>query len=437
MDTSVVHGGLGAAAGFGWFGGAAQVSPPPVLSGGGSVYFVLKRAGGGSAATQSQGNSTAAEGRGVAGDTYVVVDAGAGEVAFSTDGTADEAFQYAFDDLTGGGTVVAGASTFQFGAPATMGSDTTLTGVGGTRFVASQTGTVETVLPTEEQDARVPAGHDIVRLRGDNVAVTNVEFDAGGTQRGNQAVQADGCRGVLIANNRTVNGFQMALSVTRCTNVSVVGNEVVDPNWYGITTRGAPAGSDKDLRQSRNVVIARNRVSGMKFNNIAPYNTNGFLVTGNVVFDGGHSLIACSPSQKGAIVGNVCRNLDEFAPDPGGEAGIELEYKETHLRDEVKGTQEALTYDVTVSGNQVDNCPVGVLVRTVPADEGNQGARETKRPFGFSVTGNTVSETGTGILVRSGADGVVATNTLRDNGTHVEEDDDYTTDIERGLNVTR
>lgn len=430
-------GGLGAAAGLGWFGGAAQVNRPKALSGAGSVYFVLKRAGRESGTTQSRGNSTAATQRAAASDTYVVVDGGAGEVAFSTGRTADEAFQYAFDELTEGGTVVAGASTFLFGAPATLGDDTTLTGVQGTRFVASQTGTVETILPTDEQGEQVPAGHDLIRLRGDDVAVTNIEFDAAGTQRGNQAVQADECTGVLIANNRTVNGFQMALSVTRCTNASVVGNEVVDPNWYGITTRGAPAGSDRDLRQSRNVVIARNRVSGMKFNNIAPYNTNGFLVFGNVVFDGGHSLIACSPSQKGAIVGNVCRNLDEFVPDPGGEAGIEVEYKETHLRDEVKGTREALSYDVTVSGNQVDNCPVGILVRTVPAEEENQQARETKRPFGFSVTGNTVSETGTGISVRSGADGVVATNTLRDNGTHVEEDDEYTTDIERGLNVTR
>jgi hypothetical protein len=219
--------------------------------------------------------------------------------------------------------------------------------------------------------------------------------------------------------------------------VTVVGNEVVEPNWYGITSRAAPAGSERDLRRSRDVVVARNRVSGMKFNNIAPYNVDGFLVSGNVVFDGGHSLIACSPAQRGAIIGNVCHGLNEFAPDPGGEAGIEVEYKETHLRDEVAGTDEARTFDVTITGNQIDDCPVGVLARTVPAAGGDEAARETKRPYSFTVTSNAISDTGTGILVRSGEAGVVATNTLRNNDEHLHVVDAFTTDIERGLNVTR
>ncbi len=52
-------------------------------------------------------------------------------------------------------------------------------------------------------------------MRGDNVAVTDIELDANGTQLNDQAIQADQCDGVYIARNHTVNGFQMALSFTR------------------------------------------------------------------------------------------------------------------------------------------------------------------------------------------------------------------------------
>ncbi len=106
------------------------------------------------------------------------------------------------------------------------------------------------------------------------------------------------------------------------TGVTVEHNEVVDPNWYGITSRAAPTGSDRDLRQSSDVVIAGNRVVGVKFNNIAPYNVANFAVIGHVTVDGGHSLIACSPAQRGTMSG-TSSGPAEFAPDPGGEAGID------------------------------------------------------------------------------------------------------------------
>jgi len=421
--------GIGAA-GIGAFAGTGGAETTDIPRGAGAVYYVT-----GGDSGQGDGGS----GGGQAGTRYRVIDGETGGVGFTTDDTAETAFQYAFDRVPGsGGSVVASADTFRFGAPATMGDGTVLTGQGGTRFVASQTGTTEAIAPTEEQDDVLPTGHDLIRVRGDDVAVTNVTFDAAGTQRANQAVQADGCDGVLIANNRTVNGFQMALSFTRCRDVTVVGNGIRDPNWYGITSRAAPAGSDLDLRQSSDVLIARNRVSGMKFNNIAPYNVRSFAVSNNLVFDGGHSLIACSPAQQGAIVGNVCRDIDIFAPDPGGEAGIEIEYKETHLREEVKGTPLARSFDITIAGNQVANCPVGVLARTVPAEEDNEAARETKRPYSFSVTGNAVSGADqAGIRIRSGEAGVLATNTLRDNATDVDVSDEFATDVQQGLNVTR
>ncbi|AJF25931.1 hypothetical protein SG26_09450 [Haloarcula sp. CBA1115] len=416
---------IGAVAGIGLFSGTGQAQTGAGLSGTGAVYVVTTGTG------QSNGNGNGTE--------YLVLDGDRGSVAFSTGGTADEAFQYAFDNVPdSGGAVIASADTFRFGEPATMGDNTTLTGQQGTRFVVSQTGTAEDPAPSESQSNPLPTGHDLVRVRGDNVAVTGIEFDADGTQLNNQAIQADQCDGVYIARNRTVNGFQMALSFTRCTGVTVEHNEAVNPNWYGITSRAAPTGSDRDLRQSSDVVIAGNRVVGVKFNNIAPYNVANFAVIGNVTVDGGHSLIACSPAQRGTIVGNVCQDLTEFAPDPGGEAGIEIEYKETHLRDEVAGTPRARSSDITISGNQVDNCPVGILARTVPADADNTDARSAERPYSFTITGNTVSNaSAAGIRLRSGNAGVVATNTVRNAGTAVDIDEEFTADIEQGLNVTR
>ena len=414
--------GLGAATGAGALGGTAEARSTASPRQAGAVYHVVRRD----------------DGDGGVQD-YRVIDGETGSVVFMTDATADVAFQFALDAVAGdGGTVVASADTFRFGGPATVGDDTVLTGQGGTRLVASRTGTVDAVAPTDEQSDTLPTGHDLVRVRGDNVAVTDLEFDAAGTQRANQAVQADGCENVLIANNRTVGGFQMGLSFTRCTGVTVANNEVVDPNWYGITSRAAPTGSDLDLRQSSDVVVANNRVSGMKFNNIAPYNVSNFAVLGNVVFDGGHSLIACSPSQQGTIVGNVCRGLTEFAPDPGGEAGIEIEYKETHVREAVKGTPRARSYDITVAGNQIDDCSVGFLARTVPADDGDVASRREDRPYAFSVTGNSISGSAdAGIRIRSGEDAVVATNTVRDSSTDIDVAGDFTSGVQRGLNVRR
>ncbi|EMA00650.1 hypothetical protein C437_17657 [Haloarcula vallismortis ATCC 29715] len=422
---------IGAVAGIGLFSQTGQAQVDAGLPGTGAVYFVTTGAGQSNRNGSANGNGDRSK--------YLVLGGGRGNVAFSTGGTADEAFQYAFDKVPdSGGAVIASADTFRFGGPATMGDNTTLTGQQGTRFVVSQTGTDADPAPSESQSNPLPTGHDLIRVRGDNVSITGIEFDADGTQLHNQAIQADQCESVYVARNRTVNGFQMALSFTRCTGVTVEHNEVSNPNWYGITSRAAPTGSDQDLRQSSDVVIAGNRVVGVKFNNIAPYNVSNFAVIGNVAVDGGHSLIACSPAQRGTIVGNVCRGLTEFAPDPGGEAGIEIEYKETHLRDEVAGTPEALSSDITITGNQVDNCPVGILARTVPADAGNTDARTEKRPYGFTITGNTVSNaSAAGIRLRSGDAGVVATNTVRNAGTAIDVDGEFTAGIEQGLNVTR
>jgi hypothetical protein len=408
--------GVGSAAGLGGFAGtgAAQMGGGPGRPG--AVYYVYRENG-----------------------QYRVTD-GTG-VSFRTvaDGNAEAAFQYAFDAVpASGGTVVAAADTFRFGGPATLGDDTALTGQRGTRFVGSQVGRRADPLPSDDQENPLARGHDLIRVRGDNAAVTNVEFDGAGTQLDSHAVQADDCTGVLIANNRTVNGFQMALSFTGCENVVVRGNEVVNPNWYGITSRGAPEGGERDLKRSTDVVVAENRVSGMKFNNIATYNVSNFSVVGNVVFDGGHSLIACSPAQQGTIVGNVCRDLNKFGGDPGGEAGIEIEYKETHLSEAVAGTPEATSYDITVTGNQIENCEVGFIARTVPAEGGDTAARTERRPYSFTVTGNAINDCeAAGIRVRSGAAGVVATNTIRNAGTAIDVDEEFAADIQRGLNVTR
>jgi hypothetical protein len=414
--------GVGLLAGFGTMAGRGSARSNGVQPGTNATFFVSKRDGNHVVASNLTDGIEFEEG---------------------ADSNAEEAFQYAFDNLPdSGGTVIASGDTFNFGGPATLGDGTLLTGLGGTRFVASETGSRDDPLPSDEQENPLPTGHDVIRARGDNVAITDIEFDGAGTQLDSQAVQADECDGVLIANNRTRNGFQMALSFSGCENVVVRGNDVVGPNWYGITSRSAPEGEDRDLKQSTDVIVAENRVSDMKFNNIATYNVSNFTVYGNVVSAGGHSLIACSPAQQGAIIGNVCRDLDRFGGDPGGEAGLEIEYKETHLREAVAGTDEETSFDVTVSGNQVDNCEVGFIARTVPADldddEAVEEARRNKRPYSFTVTGNSFNDcSDAGIRVRSGETGVVATNTLRNNGTHIDIDDEFTENIEQSLNVTR
>jgi len=372
---------------------------------------------------------------------YRVASAPAGNVEFTerSEDNAERAFQYAFDNLPDGGTVVASADTFQFGGPATLGDGTALVGQDGTRFVASQVGTRETDFPGPDQQNPLAVGHDLIRVRGNDAAVVGVTFDAAGTQLDNHAIQADDCEGLLVADNRTVDGFQMAISFSGCRNVLVRGNEVKNPNWYGITARAAPAGGDLDLKRSSDVVVAGNRVSGMKFNNIATYNVSNFTVVGNLTFDGGHSLIACSPAQQGAIVGNVCRNLEKFGGDPGGEAGIEIEYKETHITDAVADTPEETSFDVTITGNQVENCEVGFIARTVPADpDDEESARREKRPYSFTVTGNSFGGCeDAGIRVRSGESAVIATNTVRDAGTDIDIATEFTEGIQVGLNATR
>lgn len=373
-------------------------------------------------------------------DRYVVASSPTGDVVFTerSDDNAEEAFQYAFDNLPStGGVVIASPDVFQFSAPATIADNTTLIGHEGTRLVASRVGSRNDPLPTDTQTNPLPRGHDLIRVRGDHVTVAGITFDGNDTQLDNHAVQADGCRDLLVANNRTVNGFQMAISFTDCRDIVIRNNRVENPNWYGITSRGAPEGSDIDLQRSENVVVVENTVTGMKFNNIATYNVSNFTILGNVVSAGGHSLIACSPAQQGTIVGNVCRDLEIFGGDPGGEAGIELEYKESHITDAIAGTAEETSSDITVVGNNIENCPVGIITRTVPADANNaSSARANKRPYNFTVTGNTVNGCETGIRVRSGAASVVATNTLRDNTTHFDIHNDYTDGLQRGLNAT-
>ncbi|MFO8114313.1 MAG: right-handed parallel beta-helix repeat-containing protein [Halorubrum sp.] len=370
-------------------------------------------------------------------DRYRVASNENGGVEFTTDGVsnAEEAFQYAFDNVPDrGGTVVADTDEFRFGAPAEMYDRTLLTGSAGTRFVASSTGS--RVGFTERE---LSVGHDLIRVRGDEAAVANIEFDAADTRLDNHAVQAENCDGLIIANNRTINGFQMALSFAECRNVVVRDNEVIDPNWYGITSRGAR--DDLDLRRSRDVLIQGNRVTDVTFNNIAPYNVGNFSVVGNFCSRGGHSLIACSPSQQGTIVGNVCRDLElePIAADPGGEAGLEIEYKQTHVLDDIQDTADETSFDLTVANNHVENCGVGFIARTVPVDEDDETEfRRTKRPHSFSVTGNAINDCGTGVLIRSGADGVIATNTLRGNDIQIDvREPPFAENIRVDLNVTR
>ncbi|WP_339103703.1 right-handed parallel beta-helix repeat-containing protein [Haloterrigena salinisoli] len=425
-------GGLGATAGIGALTGRGEARGRADGALSSASYYVVRSDGRGpkGRSKDCSGWWNRGSGRGRDGGNesrYHVLEAASGRVAFTTDGTADEAFQYAFDELSSGGTVVASGDEFRFGGPATLGDGTALVGQQSTRFVVAG----EDPAATDE-----PSGHDLIRARGDDVTIANITFDANGTRLDNHAIQADDCDGLLVANNRTVDGFQMAISFSRCANVQVVGNEVLDPNWYGITARAAD--DELDLRRSENVVVARNYVAGVTYNNIATYNVSNFTVYGNVAEDGGHSLIACSPAQQGAIIGNVCRDLEEYAPDPGGEAGIEIEYKETHVREEIAGTPLARSYDITISGNQVDNCPVGVLARTVPADSDDEAARETERPYSFTVTGNTISDAAdAGIRIRSGEAGVVATNTVRNSQSPIEIDENYAVEIQQGLNATR
>jgi len=412
--------GIGAA-GAGLFGGTGVAQAAPALPPGVSNAYYVYRTEGGYAG----------------GGRYEVLDARENETVFTTSGgqNAHEAFQAAFDRLEDGGTVVASGDTFRFSGPATMGADTALVGQHGTRFVVTPQGRRDSPFPGPNQTNPLVVGHDLIRVRGDNTAVTGVTFDANGAELGCHAIQADEVTGLTIANNRTVDGFEMAISFSGCQYVLARNNVVLGPNWYGITSRAATDGLD--LKRSTDVTIIGNRVAGMKFNNIAPYNVSNFTVMGNVVYDGGHSLIACSPAQQGAIVGNVCRNLNRFGGDPGGEAGLEIEYKETHLTDAVAGTPEATSYDITISNNHVENCQVGFIARTVPADPDRTSSREEDRPYNFTVTGNAFNDCPTAIRLRSGDSAVVGTNAIRNAETAIDVDDTYAQNVEQGLNATR
>jgi hypothetical protein len=370
------------------------------------------------------------------GSQYRVLDARDNEEVFSSY-SPEASFQRAFDRVSdeGGGTVVASGDTFQFEEPATMGANTALVGQHGTRFVVTPQGQRNSPFPGPDQTNPLSVGHDLIRVRGDNTAVTGITFDANGTQLDNHAIQADEVTGLTIANNRTVGGFNMAISFSGCQYVLARNNIVLGPNWYGITSRAAI--DDLDLKRSTDVTIIGNRVAGMKFNNIAPYNVANFTVLGNVVYDGGHSLIACSPAQQGTIAGNVCRNLNRFGGDPGGEAGLEIEYKETHLREAVAGTPQARSYDITIANNHVENCQVGFIARTVPADPEDTAAREGMRSYNFTVTGNAFNDCPTGIRLRSGDTAVVSSNTVRNAETAIDIDDSYTNNLQQGLNATR
>jgi len=339
------------------------------------------------------------------GEYHVFSDA-AEDVVFSVgaDANAEQAFQYACNQLLGdGGTVVASNQPFRFSGPVRLVSETTLLGSPGTEFLAT-------------------GAHDVVTAENvANVTVANIEFDAKGNRTDNHAIQIDESSNVLIEGNRTKNGFQMAISFSGCTGVTVRGNEVVDADFYGITSRGARPEVDKKI--SRNVVVLHNRVDTITYNNIALYRVRNFSCIGNVVADGGHSLIACSPAQQGTIVGNICRDLETYRPDPGGEAGLEIEHKRPH------GPERS--FDITVNGNQVENCQVGFLARVVDGD------RNADRPYSFTVTGNSFNDCDVGVRLRSADAAVVATNTLRNNEAHFDVQTATTSNVKRGLNTTR
>ncbi len=116
----------------------------------------------------------------------------------------------------------------------------------------------------------------------------------------------------------------MALSFTRCTGVTVEHNEVDNPK-YG----SQPGRTDRQRPRPpavHDVVIAGNRVVGVKSNTSrrTTSRTSPSSVTSPSMAATAHRR---SQAQRGTIVGNVCQDLTEFAPDPGGEAGIEIEYR--------------------------------------------------------------------------------------------------------------
>jgi parallel beta-helix repeat protein len=87
----------------------------------------------------------------------------------------------------------------------------------------------------------------------------------------------------------------------------------------------------------------------------------------------------------------------------------------------------------------VNNCPVGIISRTVAGpNQEPETARQERAPYSFTITGNTVSNcSDAGIRIRSGEDGVVATNTVRNNGTNMDIVEEFTSGLEEGMNATR
>lgn len=160
--------GVGAAAGLGALAGRGGADESGIPRSSDATYYVYRTDG-----------------------EYLVANSPTGGVEFDVraDRNAERAFQYAFDTVPDrGGTVVASADTFRFGGPATLGDGTALVGLQGTRFVGSEVGARDDPLPTDDQENPLPRGHDLLRIRGDDVAVTGIEFDGAGTQLDNNAI---------------------------------------------------------------------------------------------------------------------------------------------------------------------------------------------------------------------------------------------------------
>lgn len=321
------------------------------------------------------------------GSDYLVIDETGSTV--TTETTGDAAIQYAYNNLPAdGGVIHLSEGTFDITSPVSAVSDSTLIG---------------------ERSSVLTVSGDITAFNSSsvsNVQMRGFTLDDDQTNDSESGIQFNNSTNITISNIKTLGHFNAIIS-RGCDGFYVRNCRMVDFLSYGVGTQ-VPDETDLNTTDLE--------VSGCEFlcstdslNAVAAYRVDEFRIVDNYAESGFHSHYACSPAENGTITGNVSLDSNingQSGPDAGGEAGIELEFKDSH------GSET--THDVTVTGNTVRNAEVGILTRVVGGDD------TTDAPYALNIGSNTIHNCDTGAKLMEGDDINLHDNTFRNNTTEID-----------------
>ena len=177
-----------------------------------------------------------------------------------------------------------------------------------------------------------------------------------------------------------INFSQEVTDPTDTAEIQNVTIENCDLEVYGRANYGI-----RIIRKSKFSKVLNNRITlhawqdqnAQSFNAIAMYGwAEEFLIQGNSVFGSGHSAIAVSMAFNGIVKENFVKNVTNPV-----EAGIEVENKWGHARDDVLYT----TNGIKVVNNIVQDCEYGIMITNRNPDEPTSRATEDVVIDGNSV----------------------------------------------------